>query len=111
MNKIILVLLYIFTTISNALGECKFLEHYNIYIKNKLILSVGYMPNKHCLIYDVPRRIMRLIMRRAAMLAGDRSQGVAEAKPRQSRDKAETNFINEWKKHMKNFRQEYKKYI
>ena len=42
------------------------------------------MRNKHCLVYDVPRRIMRVIMRRAAMLAGDRSQGVAERKPRRS---------------------------
>ena len=41
------------------------------------------------IVYYVPRRIMRVITRRATMLAGDRSQGVAEAKPRQSRDKAE----------------------
>ena len=33
----------------------------------------------------VPRRIMRVITRRASMLAGDRSQSVAEAKPRRSR--------------------------
>ena len=41
------------------------------------------------IVYYVPRRIMRVIMRRATMLAGDRSQGVAEAKPRQSRDESE----------------------
>ena len=33
---------------------------------------------------------MRVIARRATMLAGDRSQGVGEAKPRRSRDKSET---------------------
>ena len=37
------------------------------------------------IVYYVPRRIMRVITRRATMLAGDRSQGVAEAKPRRSR--------------------------
>ena len=31
------------------------------------------------IVYDVPRRIMRVITRRATMLAGDRSQGVVEA--------------------------------
>ena len=41
---------------------------------------------KHTLIvYYVPRRIMRFITRRATMLAGNWSQGVAEAKPRRSR--------------------------
>ena len=33
----------------------------------------------------MPRRIMRVITRRATMLAGDRSQVVAKAKPRRSR--------------------------
>ena len=42
-------------------------------------------------VYYVTRHIMRVITRRATILAGDRSQGVAEAKPRRSRDKAETN--------------------
>ena len=41
MSKMILILLYTFTTISNALGEQKFIVQYNIYIKNKLILSEG----------------------------------------------------------------------
>ena len=40
------------------------------------------------IVYYVPRRIMRVITRRAKMLAGDRSQGVAEAKPRQSQDES-----------------------
>ena len=31
------------------------------------------------IVYYVPRRIMRVITRRATMLAGDRSQGVVEA--------------------------------
>ena len=38
--------------------------------------------SKRVIAYYVPRRIMRVIRRRATMLAGDRSQGVAEAKPR-----------------------------
>ena len=33
---------------------------------------------------------MRVITQRATMLAGDRSQGVTEAKPRRSLDKGET---------------------
>ena len=37
------------------------------------------------IVYYVPRRIMRVITRRATMPAGDRSQGVAETKPRRSR--------------------------
>ena len=31
------------------------------------------------IVYYVPRRTMRIIARRATMLAGDRSQGVVEA--------------------------------
>ena len=32
------------------------------------------------IVYYEPRRIMRVITRRATMLAGDRSQGIAEAR-------------------------------
>ena len=32
------------------------------------------------IVYYAPRRIMRVIMRRATMLAGDRSQGVVEVR-------------------------------
>ena len=45
------------------------------------------------IVYYVPRRIMRVITRRATMLAGDRSQGVVEAKPRQSRDEAKARSV------------------
>ena len=45
------------------------------------------------IVYYVPRRIMTVITRRATMLARDRSQGVAETKPRQSRYEAETKPI------------------
>ena len=33
----------------------------------------------YTIVYYVPRRIMRVITRRATMLAGDRSEGVVEA--------------------------------
>ena len=45
------------------------------------------------IVYYMPRHIMRVITRRATMLAGDRSQGIAEAKPRQSRDEAEARSV------------------
>ena len=32
------------------------------------------------IVYYVPRRIMKVITRRATMLAGDRTQGIAEAR-------------------------------
>ena len=38
-----------------------------------------YKPMLTSLVYYVPRRIMRVITRRATMLAGDQSQGVVEA--------------------------------
>ena len=38
--------------------------------------------DENAIVYYVPRRTMRVIARRATMLAGDRSQGVAETKPR-----------------------------
>ena len=45
------------------------------------------------IVYFVPRRIIRVITRRATMLAGDRSQGVAEAKRRRSREEAEARSV------------------
>ena len=42
----------------------------------------SYTHLNHIILYYVPRRIMKVIMRRATMLAGDRSQDVAETKPR-----------------------------
>ena len=41
-----------------------------------------YIVKKRIIVYYVPRRIMRVITRRATMLARDRSQGVVETKPR-----------------------------
>ena len=40
---------------------------------------------KNLIVYCVPRGTMRVIAWRATMLAGDRSQGVVETKPRRSR--------------------------
>ena len=45
------------------------------------------------IVYYVPKCIMRVITRRVTMLAGDRSQGVVETKPRQSRDQAEARSV------------------
>ena len=46
--------------------------------------------NKILIVYYVPRRTMRVIARRATMLAGDRSQGVVEMQVTRSWGKAET---------------------
>ena len=40
----------------------------------------------HLIVYYAPKRIMRVITRRATMLAGDWSQGIVEAKSRRCRD-------------------------
>ena len=48
---------------------------------NQIFFRVTYL-----IVYHVPRRIMRVITWRATMLAGDRSQGVAEAMPRKSQN-------------------------
>ena len=46
--------------------------------------------NSRSIVYYVPRRTMRVIVRLATMLAGDRSQGVVDAQVRRSRGVAET---------------------
>ena len=65
-------------------------------IDNKVI-SLGFRCSSRTLfkviVYYVSRRIMRVITRRATMLAGDRSQGVVEAQLRQSRDEAKARSV------------------
>ena len=88
--------------------SCESLYSENLDVVRK-ILFFNYYPQdlieKYIIVYYVPRRIMRVITRRATMLAGDRSQGVAEAKPRRSRgaitpanifESLESNSLDRW---------------
>ena len=63
-------------TVSNSLTRYRTIVFFN---EGKNLS--GY----HLMVYYVPRRIMRVITRRATMLTGERSRDVAEAKPRRSR--------------------------
>ena len=65
----------------------------NANIKTLYQVLLMYLKPPLLIVYYVPRRIMRVITRRATMVAGDRSQGVAEAKPKQSRDEAEARSV------------------
>ena len=74
----------------NSLHIC--LHHLNFVIISIMLreLELSRIPKRnllqqHVIVYYVPRRIMRVITRRATMLAEDRSQGGAETKPRRSR--------------------------
>ena len=65
-------------------------------VKHSLIFGTSQFlqlwdTSEKVIVYYVPRRTMRVIARRATMLAGDRSQGVVEASVRRSRGVAETN--------------------
>ena len=72
------------------LGQCWAVSNFelgNIFAMGKNL--VGFTNNRcatilfcfvfETIVYNVPRRIMRVITRRATMLAGDRSQGVIAA--------------------------------
>ena len=68
-----------------AKNPCSFII--NLIRINYTCVNIKHKRVTFCtIVYYVSRRIMRIFTRRATILAGDRSQGVAEAKPRRSRD-------------------------
>ena len=63
-----------------------------------VLIHAGIKHKLSIIVYYVPRRAMRVIARRVTMLAGDRSQGVAETKPRRDQScehcRESRNFAN-----------------
>ena len=62
--------------------EIEFSKHILLDWNGRENFYVFYYPAADLIVYYVPRRIMRVITRRATMLAGDRSRDKAETKPR-----------------------------